>query len=304
MTVSVIIPSYHCEETLPRTIASVQAAAKGLPVEIIVSEDPTGKGAAWARNQGLARATGEVIFFVDGDDTVEPDFFAHPLAALASSGADFCIFQYDAAPLKRDYNLTGNAAIRAAFLPALIGFSFADVRRWNRGGDLFANREPGTIWRAAFRRDLIVRHQIRFNESLPLYEDAPFLAECALCAEKVVSLRENLYNYVPGVRGVSATITFSERYYAYKFAIHAYRLALEEKYGGVWDYCAASAAFTALEFLKTRRWDDLRRYLAEPRVREAIHQFPKSWRHPLTLCALLYLTCWYKVKKTFCRVTL
>jgi len=286
----VIVPCHpRNRATLPRTLRSLEAASAALAVETVVVDDPEGKGLSWARNRGLERATGDVVFFCDADDTVEPDFFRHPLAALESSSADFCLFQYASAPLRRDYDLKGNAAVRRALLPAYIGFSFDDVRRWNAGGDLFANREPGSVCRVAFRRDFLARHGLRFDERLFIYEDAPFMSECALHATRVVSLRENLYDYEPSPVGITATVTGRERYWDYKFAIHARRLALDALDGTVWSYCEASAVFTLIELARARR--DWRRYLAEPRVREALRDFPISPRHPLVALAVLYLRC-------------
>jgi len=283
----VIIPCHpRNRATLPRTLRSLEAAAEGLDVERVVVEDPEGKGLSWARNRGLERAKGDVVFFCDADDTVEPDFFRHPLAALVSAKADLCIFQYASAPLKRDYNLVGNAAVRQALLPAYVGFSFDDVRRWNAGGDLFANREPGSVCRVAFRRDFIECRCLRFDERLFIYEDAPFMAECALYAERVVSLRENLYDYEPSPVGITATVTGRQKYWDYKYAIHARRLALDVAGGGVWTYCAASAVFALLELMRARR--NWRAYLDEPRVREALKDFPISLRHPLVAMAVTY----------------
>ena len=97
MKASVIVPAYKCEETLPRTLRSLEAAAEGLDVEIVVSEDSHGRGPSWARNRGLEKAGGDVVFFCDADDTVDRDFFAAPLAAMEAQGAQMCFFDADAA---------------------------------------------------------------------------------------------------------------------------------------------------------------------------------------------------------------
>ena len=71
MKASAIIPNHRSERTLPATLRSLEAAARGLDVEIIVSDDEAGRGLSWARNRGLDRATGDVVFFVDADDTID-----------------------------------------------------------------------------------------------------------------------------------------------------------------------------------------------------------------------------------------
>lgn len=278
MTASIIIPNHLSQVTLPRTLESVNAAIRhwGGEAEVLVQDDPEGKGLSWARNRGLDRARGEVVFFVDADDEVEAGFLAHPIAALEQSQADFCLFQYAQSPLKRDYNLGGNAAIRAALLPAFIGYSMDDARRHLAGGSLAARREPGSVCRVAFRRAFLEAHHLRFDETLFLYEDAPFMAECACAATRVVSLRESLYRYLPNPMSLTATRLGTQRYFDYKFRILARREALEEKYGGVWAYCEASAVFSALELLLHGK--GFFTYIQNPRVRRAFCKFPWSIR--------------------------
>ena len=189
--------------------------------------------------------------------------------------------------------------MRAALLPAFIGYSFDDVRRWNAGGCLAAHREPGSVCRAVFRRDFIERHGIRFDERLFIYEDAPFFAECALYADRVVSLRENLYNYLPNPGGITATVTGSRRHWDYKFAALARRTHLAETGGSdVWRYCEASHVFSALEMLTLWRKaglsfgefrKGLAKYLANPVVADAMRRFPVAPRHPAAAAAVLAL---------------
>lgn len=286
MKASVIIPCHpRNRPTLPRTRESVEAAAKGFDVEILVVEDTDSRGLSWARNEGLRRASGEAVFFVDADDTVRPDFFAKLLGALERTAADFVLSSFDVAPLKRDYNLVGNAAIRAVQLPAFFGYSFADVRRWNAGGDLGALRELGGVWRGVYRRDFLERHAIRFDENLRLFEDAPFIAECACWAEKVASISDVVYDYVPGSQGILATSLGSDRYFSYKFDALRNRQAIAARVGGdVMRYFEGSAVFSALELLRARK--GFFRYAQDPFVRESLRGFPISRRHPLVAAAV------------------
>ena len=282
-------------------LRSLEVAAKGLDVETIVSDDEAGNGPSWARNRGLERATGDYVFFVDADDAVRPDFFRHPIAALEESEADFCLCQYSGMKLKRNATLEGNAAVRAVLLPAFIGYSMGDVRRWNNGGVLAANRELGYVWRGAFRRDFIERRKLRFDETLLVNEDAAFWAECALCAERTVSLEETLYDYLPNTNGVSSTARRTRKYWDYKFAMLRCRERFEEKYGGVWAHCEASCVFSALEMMRMWKgagltFGEFRRglaaYLADERVKRAIRDFPTALRHPLVAAGVTALRCW------------
>ena len=70
MLVSVIIPTHDRPEFTQAAIASVKAQTHR-DLEIIVIEDAKGRGPAWARNQGVAKAKGEYIAFLDSDDLWE-----------------------------------------------------------------------------------------------------------------------------------------------------------------------------------------------------------------------------------------
>lgn len=48
-------------------------------------------GAADARNRGLAAAVGDYIGFVDGDDYIEPDMYAHMVSVLEDYKADIAV---------------------------------------------------------------------------------------------------------------------------------------------------------------------------------------------------------------------
>jgi len=288
MKLSVIIPSRPSEPTLPRTLDSVKAAAAGLDVEILQVVDSELRGLSWARNQGLDRATGDLVFFVDADDTVKRDYFRRLTALIEDAGADFALSSFEVAPLKRDYNLVGNDRIRAVMLPAFLGYSFADVRRWNKGGALALNRELGGVWRGVYRRSFLERHHLRFDENLRLFEDAPFIAECAAWADKVASTPEIFYEYVPGANGILATSLGNERYWNYKFAALGNRKAMAARIGEEALECfRASAVFSALELLRARQ--DWRRYVQDEFVAESIRRFPRSWRHPLVALAVTFL---------------
>lgn len=294
-----IIPSHRSQQTLPRTLQSLEVAAKGLEVEIIVIDDADGRGPSWARNRGLDKAKGEIIFFCDADDTVRPGFFRKPVEALESSNADLCFFSYAGGPDLEASDISGCDAVRSRYLPAFFGYSFDDVRRWNSGGFLSARKELGQVWRCAYRRSFLVRHEIRFDERIRLYEDAAFLSECVAFATRAVSVPDCLYDYTPSSSGNMATGANSRRHWDYKFLALEFRKRVNEATGGaVWRFCEASCVFSALEMM--RLWhraglpfaefrEGLARFAGDEAVASAIRRFPISVRHPLTALAVLFL---------------
>jgi glycosyltransferase involved in cell wall biosynthesis len=63
--VSVVVPTRERPGELARCIAALEAQT--VSVEIFVVEEREGRGPAWARNEGVRRARGEVVCFTDDD---------------------------------------------------------------------------------------------------------------------------------------------------------------------------------------------------------------------------------------------
>jgi GT2 family glycosyltransferase len=63
--VSVVVPTRERPEALARCVAALEAQT--VPVDVVVVEDIGGRGPAWARNDGVRRARGEVVCFTDDD---------------------------------------------------------------------------------------------------------------------------------------------------------------------------------------------------------------------------------------------
>ncbi|MBE9585877.1 glycosyltransferase family 2 protein [Mucilaginibacter sp. JRF] len=120
--VSVIIPCYNCEGFIDRALQSVFAQTyKDLEVilvdnmstdntwaklnsyqilhpELITVYQEPKKGAPAARNNGLEKARGEWIQFLDADDELLPEKIAHQLKVAAEQKADViagdCVLKY------------------------------------------------------------------------------------------------------------------------------------------------------------------------------------------------------------------
>ena len=109
--ISVVVPSYNNAPWLKRTLDSILAQThENLEIlvvndgstddtktvlEEITAQEPRVKaihkengGVTSARLAGIAAATGEWIGFVDGDDTIEPEMYAHLLENALSCDAD------------------------------------------------------------------------------------------------------------------------------------------------------------------------------------------------------------------------
>jgi GT2 family glycosyltransferase len=97
-TISVVIPATNTPATLARCRAAVAAAADG-PDEVVVVEGPQHLSASGARNEGVHRATGDVVVFVDADVEVHADAFTRIRGAFAAHPGLTAVYgAYDDAP--------------------------------------------------------------------------------------------------------------------------------------------------------------------------------------------------------------
>lgn len=194
MKLSVIIPVYNAEKYIERCLDSVSARLKEVDnpedIEIIIVDDgSTDKtceliwkykrnkfhilsvgrpcnGVSWARNQGLLRATGDYVTFLDADDEYNFMAFNDYLDAISWSlednGEPINIFQFNH---KRHYGSTGKTKVR-----------LANEKRWYDRKEL-----PGFwcgVWNKLFRREFLEKHDIRFRQGINYGEDEIFVLDC------------------------------------------------------------------------------------------------------------------------------
>jgi GT2 family glycosyltransferase len=97
-SLTAIVPATDDPPTLHRCLAAIDAATDP-PDQVVVVDRPERSGPAAARNEGLGRATGEVVCFVDADVEVLPDAFTRIRRWFHGSPDLAAVFgSYDDAP--------------------------------------------------------------------------------------------------------------------------------------------------------------------------------------------------------------
>lgn len=191
--VSVIVPCYNAAPTLPATIESVLAQTWRNTEVIVVNDgstdasleiarryeprgvrvvDQPNRGAAAARNAGLAQASGDFIQFLDADDLIAPDKIAHQVQRLLSEkGA-----------------LASGAWARFHGDPASAGFVAEPAWRDLAGVEFLCLHfeagwmMPPAAWLAARS---VVEQAGPWNESLSLNDDGEYFARVMLAAREI-----------------------------------------------------------------------------------------------------------------------
>jgi len=153
----------------------------------IVTEANAGPGLA--RNNGLGRARGEYIAFLDADDFYEPNFLELLYEKAAAENLDIAIASYDI------YN-----SKRAIFSKADEGdhieiFDDGQIASKSSHPDHILASTTGSAWNKIFRRSFIIDKEIRFLPDVKVYEDVYFTVTALSLAERVARVPEILIHH-------------------------------------------------------------------------------------------------------------
>jgi glycosyltransferase involved in cell wall biosynthesis len=205
---SIVMPVYGVEEFLPNAVQSVlNQTVQDYELILVDDESPDqcpqmcdeyarkypqikvvhqkNTGLAGARNSGFAHISGRYVYFLDSDDTIQPDtlaYFDRVLAAEPDTDYIFTDFQrvkvgeqFKAAAFDRGYEV------------------FTDIFKVQ---EKFMKREfqilaPGSLFNVQWYR----RNNREFLNN-PFGEDQVFIFYSLLCVHKMVYIRKPLYNYL------------------------------------------------------------------------------------------------------------
>ena len=228
--VSVIVPVYNVAQYLERCLDSL-AEQSYRDVEIICVDDGStdsspaildayaarecrlvvvhkkNGGVSSARNEGLRRATGQYVAFVDPDDTVEPGMAELMINALVQTGADFAVSGY--------WDCDENDVPLAYHGPTRVARKMEGCQELTPM--TVARRLPYSCMKM-YRRSIIERAGIRFDETIRIGEDYIFDLQYLMHCRTGYYINEGLYHYchrLDSCLGQCASGRFSpERYKA------------------------------------------------------------------------------------------
>ena len=161
-------------------------------VELIEIDDSVAhRGAGWARNQGLDKATGKYLLFLDADDFFEPDMISRLVAKAEECDAE--IVQCLCDRYEQNWGLYSpmDWVFKRRMFPKQKVFSAHDC-----AADLYQIL-PMTLWVKLFRRDFVMKRGVRFQE-IPRCNDVYFSLALVSVAEQITILPRVLVHYRHG----------------------------------------------------------------------------------------------------------
>ncbi|MEV6111381.1 glycosyltransferase [Streptomyces sp. NPDC052109] len=203
--VSVIIGAYEAMPYLVECLASVEAQtvdperleviavddgstdgtgeyleefAARAPMHVTVIRQENSGGPSGPRNVGLGKAAGRYVFFLDADDRLGPEALQRMVAMADENGTDVVLGKVEGVNRIPPKSMWGKTLGRTDVFSSNIKFTLSAQK--------------------LFRRELLDKHGMRFDESLFTGEDALFTMEAYLRANGVSVLADYPCYYLVG----------------------------------------------------------------------------------------------------------
>ena len=153
----------------------------------IVTETNAGPGLA--RNNGLRRARGEYVVFLDADDFFEPTLIEDMYTEAKEKDLDIVIAEYDIYNSKKAM-FRANAESSHGSI-----YEGGRVTSKNEYPNVILQSNTGSAWNKMFRKSFLSEKQITFLEEVKMFEDVYFTV-CALAfAERVGKIDKILMHH-------------------------------------------------------------------------------------------------------------
>lgn len=211
--VSFIIPVYNCEKYLRDCINCI-VNAKLAKYEIILVDDGSkdnsaaicdmlekenqnikcihqkNQGVSVARNNGIKVATGELIIFVDADDSIDSRYLNKVITVMeANPKIDMALWG-----ISFDYYHKGKCYRQDQLAYPIDGV--LEPAQWCEDlVGLYSVNALSPIWNKVYRSKILKEYQVKFNEKMFLYEDLEFSIRYLAKCNAIYNTTDCIYHY-------------------------------------------------------------------------------------------------------------
>lgn len=207
--VSIIVPIYNVEQYIEECIKSIVNQTL-TQIEIILVNDGTkddsinkikkyidnddriilinkeNGGLSSARNKGLEIAKGDYILFIDSDDYIDTDMVQEMYESMSSNDLDIVMCGYKRVENEKVYEV--HPPIESNII-----FNKEDIIKIVEQGH--NTKSIWFVWRNMYRKDILTKNSLTFNEDIKFGEDSVFNMNSFLSSNKIMSIDKCLYNY-------------------------------------------------------------------------------------------------------------
>lgn len=206
--VSILVPVYNTEDYLCPCLESIRRQSwQNIEVLLIddgstdgslslceefEAADPRFKvirqpnaGVSAARNHALRAARGKYLQFADSDDRLTPRATERLAAAAEQQGADLVVAHF--------YRVIGEKCAQRGHIKKECYLNRADYAEQMRKAP--ANYYYGVLWNKLFRRSIVERQEMAFDESMSWCEDFLFNLEYLRHCRLIAAIPEPVYYY-------------------------------------------------------------------------------------------------------------
>jgi len=217
--ISVIVPIYNVEKYLNKCIESIINQTYS-ELEILLMDDgatdnsgkicdkyaeidnrikvihKVNEGVSRTKNLGMEISTGKYIAFVDGDDSIEPDYFELLYNNIISKSADISILSYNV--VREDgSHIEGAVAENNLKDSEVVVYEGEDIIK-----ELLKQKTIKNFVCKLYKREVLTDFPVDIN-----YEDIVFSFEVMNMAKKVVYMNARKYNYLKRRGSITAIVS-------------------------------------------------------------------------------------------------
>lgn len=275
------------------------------------------QGVSCARNEGIKISKGELLFFMDPDDWIEPNCLEKCWETYTNGNADIIHFnrwihEVDGRKRKEELSdhLVESKNINREYAAKLIGLSQDALNHYYNGESIWLYKGNWQVWCFMFKHSLITEHQIIFSPGIKVFQDALFVIEATLYAKKIQCIKDVLYDYrIRNEGSVRSRNSHAEKLFNNKYALISQRARLRSMvtdfdlhyyYLGSQVMSSLELCLTLSESLSYKK--TFFKYINDSRVKESIQKVcvagaPLKFRIPIQMLkwkmgGALFVGCW------------